>query len=79
MAWARDGSGLLVYRNRGRTVGQLYVDPSPRHRWARRFSPYKSPAEWAHGESSLKRQRAQARAHRAKRWASTEGNNGMAP
>jgi hypothetical protein len=28
MSWSRDGSGLMVYRHRGRTAGQDYA-PNP--------------------------------------------------
>lgn len=67
MTWRKDGSGLLVYRHRGRTVGSRWpfelAEPTPR--WARRYLPASAgPASLARGPFGPKRRRRDAKAWR---------------
>lgn len=62
MGWAKDGSGLMVYRNRGRTVAQrllMACDDSGHARDCRRFGGwFGNHADWARGRCGPKRLRA---------------------
>lgn len=51
MGWQKDGSGLLVYRHRGRTVCQICVNSHmiPGTRRLKRLDRVDGPAQWARG------------------------------
>lgn len=72
MPWARDGSGLLVYRHRGRTLRQRFApfDAGPFGRADRR-SHWSDPTTFARGPSGPSRFRAMVKAVRSARWART--------
>lgn len=51
MPWARDGSGLLVFRHRGRTVAQVCANAHmvPGTRALKRLDRVDGPAQMARG------------------------------
>jgi hypothetical protein len=70
MSWSRDGSGLLVYRHRGRTVAQRFapLDAGPFGREHRR-SHWSDPTVFARGSSGPKRFREMVKQVKRNKWA----------
>lgn len=74
MPWARDGSGLLVYRHRGRTVAQRFAFCGWRDekslrllRWRKR-GEHGGNATWARGKHGPDERKALAKYRRSLLW-----------